>query len=173
VVDQPQTRGRSDWEREYARFSEPIEQPIKSRLTQIAAGIGFQFSVVCTGTWIIRQTHGDLITEVTSLALPLYLAAMLLGLVILSAMVGGAVAGAWCVDWVTQGLAAGLGYLAVVALNILLFIPWSWLNELEFPPILVVVLAAVVVVRVGLTILGALLGNLLIRPIRVPVDAAR
>ncbi len=170
VASQRPTLGRSDWEREYARLSEPIEQPLKARLKQISVGIGLQSSVYGTGMWIIWKTHGDLLAEVNPFAVPFYLFALALGLFVLSTLVSGGVAGAWCVNWALQGIAVGFGYLATAALGILLFVPWSWLSKLELPPVFIAILAAGVAVRVGLTTLGALLGHLLIRPIRVPLD---
>ena len=173
IVHQPRALGRSDWEREYAHLSEPIEQPIKSRLTQISAGIGFQLVVLRSGLWIVQMTHSDLFTEMTSLAAPLYLFALVLALFVLSALVGGGAAGAWCVNWSLQGIAVGLGGLALVAAKILLFVPWSWLAKIELPPLAIAMIAAGGIVTVILTTVGALLGNLLIRPVRVPLDAVR
>jgi hypothetical protein len=181
VANQRPTLGRSDWEREYARLSEPIEQPIKARLTQIIAGLGFQASVFKIGTWIIRHTHKemleDLLNEMLSgvgpLSVPLYLLALILGLFALSTLVGGAVAGAWCINWRLQGMAVGLWFLGGVALDMALFVPWSMFSQVGLPPMLLASLGAVSLIVVTLTTLGALLGHLLIRPIRVPLDRAR
>jgi hypothetical protein len=179
-VDCPlQLFGRSDWEREYARLSEPIEQPIKARLTQIATGLGIQALVFQAGIWIVRHTHSEILsdlselTDLSALAIPLYLVAMVLGLFVLSTVVGGGTAGAWCINWGLQGVAVGVGFLAIVAAKIAFFVPWSLLSKIEIPPIFCALLAAGAIVTVALTTIGALLGHLLIRPIRVPLDAAR
>jgi hypothetical protein len=142
-------------------------------MTQIAAGVGFQFLVFRRGLWIVEMSHSDMLTDMTTLAVPLYLLALVLGLFVLSALVGGGVAGAWCVNWSLQGIAVGLGFLAAATLPIVLCVPLSLLSKMELPPLRLVVLAGWALVSVTLTTAGAMLGNLLIRPIRVPLDAVR
>jgi hypothetical protein len=177
-VDYRRTFCRSDWEQEYALRSEPIEQPTKARLTQIVTGLGFQAGIFEVGSWIIRLTHAEMLDDLlesmlggtASLSTPLYFLTLILGLFIMSTLVGGAVAGAWCINWRLQGAAVGMGFLGAVLFRTALCVPWSLFSTLEVPPVFFVTLAVVSLIVLTLTTLGALLGSMLIRPIRVPLD---
>jgi hypothetical protein len=166
---QPPIRGQSDWEREYASRSEPIEQPIKARWMQVAAGIGVQVLIQWIGLWIIWQTHRDLPTQTVTPAVTIYAMGLVLGLFILSALVGGGIAGAWCVKWQQQGAAVGILGVALEWLAFVLLAP-DQLLELTSSPVFVSVRSIQAAAMVLLTTVGALLGSMLIRPIRVPLD---
>jgi hypothetical protein len=143
-------------------------------LSQIGVGIGFQFFILRTGGRVVGLSHADLLGEIfTSSTLPLYFFALLLGLFVLAALVAGAIAGAWCISWSVQGVSVGLGYLATILAQVLFILPPSVVTSFEIPMPAVTILAAVASVTVMLTTTGALLGHLLIRPIRVPRDAVR
>jgi hypothetical protein len=174
VAFEPQRVDRSVWEREFAENSVPIEQALRARLTQIGVGIGFQFTLMRWGVRIVGLSHMDLMDEMlASRTLPLYFAVLLLGVFVLATLVAGAISGAWCINWSMQGVAVGLGYLGTVLAGFLFILPPSAITSLEIPLPVVAVLAAAASITVLLTTLGALLGHLLIRPIRVPRDAVR
>ena len=73
-----------------------------------------------------------------------------------AALVGGAIAGAWSVNWIPQGIGVGLGLFAIPTILLVLFIPES-----------IIVYLIIVCVTTPVTVLGAYLGHVLIRPTRI------
>jgi hypothetical protein len=132
--------------------TEALELPAAVRLTQIGAGIFIFFAVSRWGTRILSLLIGP-DAEVTSQGQVVYLFVYTAFLYVAASLTGGAVAGAWSVNWVPQGIGVGLGVLAIPLILLILFLPES------MPLYLVGVL-----VTTGLTVLGAYIGHRLVRP---------
>ena len=132
--------------------TESLELPPLVRLTQIGAGIFIFFAVSRWGSRILMLLIGPN-AEVSTQGQAVYLFAYTAFLYIAASLSGGAVAGAWSVNWVPQGIGVGLGVLAIPLILLILFLPES------LPLYLVGVL-----VTTGLTVVGAFIGHKLIRP---------
>jgi hypothetical protein len=132
--------------------SEAMELPPAVRLAQIGTGIVIFFAVSRWGARILTLLIGEEV-EIDTTAQAAYLYGYTAFLYIAAALAGGAVAGAWSVNWVPQGIGVGLGVLAIPLLVLILYRPES----------LLIYLLGVAVTTV-LTVLGALLGHKLVRP---------
>ena len=170
VENQPRTVDRAAWQKEFARRSRPAEQSGRSRLAQISMGVGFQFVILRVGTLVVGFSHADAIMTMDFGLLPFYLAFLMIGIFVLSALVAGAIAGAWCVNWVLQGIAVGLGYSALVLIRLLLLLPFDMVANLEIPLGFLVPMLAVTLVSTALSVAGAFIGHLLIQPLRLSIE---
>jgi hypothetical protein len=132
--------------------TEVLELPPAVRLAQVGAGIFVFFAVSRWGSRILTLLIGTN-PEVTTQSQVVYLFAYTAFLYIAASLTGGAVAGAWSVNWVPQGIGVGLGVLAIPLLLLVLFLPES------LPLYLLGVL-----VTTAFTVLGAYLGHRLVRP---------
>ncbi len=132
--------------------TESLELPLGIRVTQIGAGIFIFLAVSRWGQRILILLIGSE-AQVDTTGQAVYLFAYTTFLYVAAALAGGAVAGAWSVNWVPQGIGVGLGVLAIPLLLLLFLLPES------VPVYLIGVL-----VTTGLTILGAYLGHRLVRP---------
>lgn len=131
---------------------ESLELPLAVRVAQIGTGIFIFFAVSRWGSRILLMLIGSG-AEVTTQAQALYLFACTAFIYVAASLAGGAVAGAWSVNWVPQGIGVGLGVLALPLLILILFMPES------LPFYLIAVL-----VTTAFTVLGAFIGHKLIRP---------
>jgi hypothetical protein len=132
--------------------TEVLELPPAVRLAQIGAGIFIFFAVSRWGSRILTLLIGSN-PEVTTQSQMVYLFAYTAFLYIAASLTGGAVAGAWSVNWVPQGIGVGLGVLAIPLVLLILFLPKS------LPLYLLGVL-----VTTAFTVLGAYIGHRLVRP---------
>jgi hypothetical protein len=132
--------------------TEVLELPPAVRLAQIGAGIFIFFAVSRWGTRILTLLIGSN-AEVTTQSQVVYLFAYTGFLYVAASLAGGAVAGAWSVNWIPQGIGVGLGVLAIPLLLLILFLPES------LPIYLLGVLATT-----AITVLGAFVGHKLVRP---------
>jgi hypothetical protein len=122
------------------------------------------------GTLIVGLSHADMLLNMDLGLLPIYLALMLIGVFALSALSAGAIAGAWCVNWVLQGAAVGLGYSAVVLFRLMLSLPLDMVLNLQMPLDLLAPLILVALVSTVLSVAGAFIGHLLIQPLRLSIE---
>ena len=132
--------------------TELLELPLGMRLSQIGTGILVCLVVSRWGGRILILLIGSDAQAVTTGQM-VYLIASTGIVYVVASLAGGAVAGAWSVNWVPQGIGVGLGVLAIPLLLLLYFMPAS------LPIYLVGVM-----VTTTLTILGAYLGHRLMRP---------
>ncbi len=132
--------------------TEALELPPVVRLTQIGAGIFIFFAVSRWGSRILMLLIGPN-AEVATQGQAIYLFAYTAFLYVAASLTGGAVAGAWSVNWIPQGIGVGMGVLAIPLVLLILFLPES----------LLLYLVGVVVTTV-LTVLGAFIGHKLVRP---------
>jgi hypothetical protein len=132
--------------------TEAMELPPIVRLAQIGTGIFVFLAVSRWGTRILGLLIGQ-DAEVSTRSQMIYLFAYTGFLYCAASLAGGAVAGAWSVNWVPQGIGVGLGVLAIPLLLLILFLPES------LPLYLLGVL-----VTTCLTVLGAYIGHRLVRP---------
>jgi hypothetical protein len=132
--------------------TESVELPPAVRLAQIGTGIVIFLAVSRWGSRILMLLIGP-DAEVTTQGQVVYLFAYTAFLYIAAALSGGAVAGAWSVNWVPQGIGVGIGVLALPLLLLILYRPDS------LPIYLIGVL-----VTTAFTVLGAFVGHKLIRP---------
>jgi hypothetical protein len=131
---------------------ELLEQPLNVRMVQIATGILIFLLVSRWGARILILLIGSN-ARVATPGQAIYLAVYTCLIYIAAALAGGAVAGAWSVNWIPQGIGVGFGVLIVPLMLLLFFLPES----LPFYFI-------GVVATTGLTVLGAYVGHLLVRP---------
>jgi hypothetical protein len=132
--------------------TESLELPPVVRLTQIGAGIFVFLAVSRWGSRILFLLIGE-DAEVSTQGQAVYLFAYTAFLYAAASLAGGAVAGAWSVNWVPQGIGVGLGVLAIPLFLLILFLPES------MPIYLLGVL-----LTTALTVLGAYIGHRLVRP---------
>lgn len=170
VENQPPTTDRSAWQKEFAFRSRPAEQSGRARLVQISVGIGFQFLILRLGLLVVGFSHIDAITTMDFGLLSIYLAFLMTGIFVLSALAAGAIAGAWSVNWILQGFAVGLGYSVMVLLRLLFLLPFSMVANLEIPLGFLIPVLAVALVSTALSVAGAFLGHLLIQPMRMSIE---
>ena len=83
----------------------------------------------------------------------LYLLGYTCFLYVAASLAGGAVAGAWSVNWIPQGVGVGLGVLVIPLVLLLIFLP-------ESLPLYLIGVA----ITTGLTVLGAYIGHRVVRP---------
>ena len=132
--------------------TESLELPLGVRLTQIGAGIFIFLAVSRWGQRILLFLIGS-DAQVDTAGQAAYLLAYTCFLYVAASLAGGAVAGAWSVNWVPQGIGVGFGVLAIPLFLLLIFLP-------ESLPIYLIGVA----ITTGLTILGAYLGHRIVRP---------
>ena len=121
-------------------------------MVQIATGILVFLLVSRWGGRILILLIGSN-AQVATPGQAVYLAVYTCLLYVAAALAGGAVAGAWSVNWIPQGIGVGFGVLIVPLMLLLFFLP-------ESLPIYLVGCGH----HTGLTVLGAYLGHLLVRP---------
>jgi MFS family permease len=153
--EQPET----DWHKPDVMTFEVMEQPASFRMGQIGVGIGFYFAASFGGGFLMGFLIGSSVNEPADLpraGLALLFASF--GIYVLSAVLAGMIASAWSVNWVPQGIGVGLGVFAIPIIRALIWVPEAW-------PVFLIIVS----VTTGFTVLGALLGHLLIPPMRYPV----
>ena len=119
---------------------------------EIGAGIFIFLAVSRWGQRILILLIGSE-AQVDTAGQAVYLFSYTAFLYVAAALAGGAVAGAWSVNWVPQGIGVGLGVLAIPLLLLIFLLPAS------LPVYLIGVL-----ITTGLTVLGAYLGHRLVQP---------
>jgi hypothetical protein len=170
VDHQPRTINRAEWQREFALRSRPTEQAVGARLTQVFVGIGLQFLILRLGLLVVGLSHIDAMVTMDFGLLPIYLTLLVLAVYVISALAAGAIAGAWCVNWVFQGIAVGLGWAGVVIAQLLFYLPFDMVANLDIPVELLVPLMFTALVNTVLAIAGAFLGHLLVQPLRHSIE---
>ncbi len=148
-----------DWNDPYAYGYEEIEAPWAFRYTQIGAGLGAYFFVWRWGGRFLTSLY---VSSLDSPAHNQQIVGLAIGTLILNcvaALVGGGAAGFWAKNWIVQGLGVAAGVFAIPLVSMLIFAPESW-------PMFCLSLAATTI----LTMLGAFLGHLLVKPTRVPIS---
>jgi hypothetical protein len=145
------------WDVKAAAFQQ-MELPIGVRWTQVLAGIGIYGLIAYTvrNHFLALAFSGE-----TQLSCEQSLIAMLLiALVfyVVGALAGGAVAGAWSVNWLPQGIGVGVGVFVLPMAIYCLFGP-SGKEPL-------IALMLMMCVTTGLSVLGAFIGHKMIRPSR-------
>lgn len=153
------TGTQSDWGDLYAYGYEEIEAPWTFRYAQIGAGVGAYFFV---WRWGGRFLTSLSIASLDGPADENQIMVLGIGGLILNcaaALFGGGAAGIWAKNWILQSLGVATGVFAIPLVGMLVFAPESW-------PMFCISLAATSV----LTMLGAYLGHLLVKPTRVPIS---
>jgi len=148
---------RESWQDPFAYGYEEIEAPWAFRYAQIGIGIATYFIV---SRWVgpilmlpLLGAVDDMEPETGAVGTAL----VTLALYCLGALAGGAAAGAWARNWVPQGLGVAAGVLFIPIVLMLVFAPEHWF--LFFIALLV---------TSGLTIVGAYVGHLVVKPTRIP-----
>lgn len=134
---------------------ETLEQPLGVRLGQIGAGIAFFFIVRRIGETILTVCFSDLLFQEDAKLAFMTMALISLVMYVVAALVAGAIAGAWSVNWIPQGIGVGAGLFAIPFILLAIFVPKS-----------LVLYVIVVLVTTPVTILGAYLGHVLMKPAR-------
>jgi hypothetical protein len=136
---------KPEWHDPYKYGYEEIEAPWSFRYAQIGIGISSYFFI-------------------SRLAVPVILLPLIFALsdkppkqAALAALGGGAVAGFWARNWIPQGLGVAAGVLFIPLIIMLAFTPDNW-------PRFCITLGLTSV----MTIVGAYLGHLLVKPTRIP-----
>ena len=154
--------GAAPWSEHLAPYEE-MELPWGMRWAQIGAGIGAYFVISrtamnCLSTLFVVSSNGAMETEEYMLQ-----HLVLVGVFyVLGAIVGGAVAGAWSINWIPQGLGVGIGVFTVPIVILVAFPPEH--------PMIMGLFAAVLCVTTVLAVFGAYLGHKIIRPFRYVIS---
>ncbi len=161
TAEPEQSRGKEAWNPELAAY-EQLELPISVRVSQIGAGIGIYclisrtvlsyFCALC----LVGNT--DVRLERLVIVYPL----LMLLFHVVGALAGGAVAGAWSVNWLPQGIAVGTGVFVMPLVFYCLFAPVTEVGLAVF--------LAIVCITTAVSVLGAFVGHKLIRPSRFVVS---
>ena len=147
------------WHDPYAYGYEEIEASWETRYAQIGAGIGAYFFV---WRWGRRFITSLVLTSLDGPPTDQQLLALGIGVLALNcvaALAGGGAAGIWAKNWILQGLGVAAGVLAIPLVGMIIFAPESW-------PLFCITLAATSV----LTMLGAFLGHLVVKPTRLAIS---
>jgi hypothetical protein len=132
--------------------TEALELPLAVRLGQIITGIAVFFAVSRWGQRALTFLIG-VSPEVTTGGQAAYLFIYSCLLYLAASLAAGAVAGAYSVNWVPQGIGVGMGVLFLPLVLLVLFLPQS------LPLYLIGVL-----ITTALTVAGAYLGHRIIQP---------
>ena len=169
LADDPMAAQRALQEN-FQRSSRPVELSGKSRLAQIGLGFSIHWTILKYGHVLIGFSYAEMLRETQPQSFSLMVLCICFGVHVLASLVGGGIAGAWSVSWMTQGVVVGVGVAALAMLRaIVAMIVFPAVRETDLLP-LVVVLLAIVTITIALTIAGALLGHLMIRPTRLLID---
>ncbi len=147
------------WHDPYAYGYDEIEAPWEFRYAQIGAGIAAYFFVYRWGRRFLTLVLAGMFKDPPTEKEMLVLGVAILVLNCVAAMGGGAAAGMWAKNWILQGLGVAVGVLVIPIVGLLIFAPESW-------PILLITLAATSV----LTMVGAFLGHMIVKPTRVAIS---
>lgn len=131
---------------------EAMELPPVVRLAQVVTGVAIFFMVTRWGNRILFFLIGS-DPDVNTAAEAAYLMGYTCFLYVAASLAGGAVAGAWSVNWVPQGIGVGLGVLAIPMILLLILLPSS-----------VPIYLIGVMVTTLLKVLGAYVGHRIVRP---------
>lgn len=144
------------WDVDSADY-ELMELPWLVRLGQIAAGVG---AIHTTARYMRIALFLMLFSSENALpsAFTIVVAAIATVLIhCVSAIAGGAVAGAWSVSWIPQGIGVGLGALLIPLTLTLVFTP-TW------APIMAQI--GLILITTLFAVLGAWIGHKIVRPSR-------
>ncbi len=156
-----QSRGAEAWHQQAAPY-EQLELPIGVRLSQIGAGIGIYWLISRTimGFFFAACLVGN--TDVQLERALIVFPVLALAFYVVGALAGGAVAGAWSVNWVPQGVGVGAGVFVVPLITYCLFAPVDGVGLAAF--------FVVVCITTAISVFGAYVGHKLIRPSRFIVS---
>jgi hypothetical protein len=144
------------WHDPFIYGYEEIEAPWAFRCAQIGVGISAYSFVWGWGRRIATLLFGASFKDLPQ-EKAFALSVILFVMNCFAALVGGAAAGFWARNWIPQGLGVAAGALSIPLVALLVFAPDSW-------PFFCITLAATSV----LTLVGAFLGHLLVKPTRIP-----
>jgi len=148
---------KPEWHDTYKYGYEEVEAPWSFRYAQIGIGISTYFIISRVAVPLILLPFAFAVSDLKpdTAVLAIGLVAMLL--YCLAALGGGAFAGFWARNWLPQGLGVAAGVLFIPLVIMLVFVPENW-------PKFCITLALTSV----MTIVGAFLGHLLVKPTRIP-----
>ncbi len=169
LADDPMAAQRALQEN-FQRSSRPVELSGKSRLVQIGMGVSIQSTILYYGHVLVGFAYAEVLRETQPQSFSLMILCISFGVYVLASLVGGGIAGAWCVNWMTQGVVVGVGVAAMAVLRTILGLIGSPAVQETGLLLLVVALLAIATITIALTIAGALLGHLMIRPTRLLIE---
>ncbi|HLA84741.1 MAG TPA: hypothetical protein VJL29_08100 [Thermoguttaceae bacterium] len=149
--------GVEPWSERLAVYEE-MELPWSMRSAQIGAGIGAYFLISRTVTSVLTGLFlfsGGASEPEEAVVIYLMLAAICY---VVGALAGGAVAGAWSINWVPQGIGVGVGVFLTPIIWFIAFPPEHAMSTILF--------LGVIGVTTVLAVVGAYLGHKVIRPFR-------
>ena len=149
------------WNDKSASF-EHLELPLSIRLSQIGAGIGIYCLISRTifSYFIAICFVGETNIQLEQIAIPLIF--IMLGFHVIAALAGGAVAGAWSVNWVPQGIGVGIGVFISPLIMHFILEPVSNVDILSF--------MVVICITTAISVFGAFIGHKLIQPSRFVIS---
>jgi hypothetical protein len=148
---------KSDWDDPYKYGYEVVEAPWAFRYAQIGVGISSYFFISRLLVPLILIPFVFAVSDMQPQAAVVAIGLVMLLLYCLAALGGGAVAGFWARNWLPQGLGVAAGVLFIPLVIMLVFVPENW-------PRFVITLVLTSV----MTIIGAYLGHILVKPTRIP-----
>ncbi len=157
TLDEPPARPRDEWHDPFKYGYEEIEASWSFRYSQIGFGITTYFLVSRGGAALVLVPLGLALRDKSVGTVVVVISLGWLLLSSLAALAGGAIAGCWARNWLAQGLGVAAGVFFVPLLFLLIFVPQSW-------PMFCISLAITSV----LSVVGAFLGHLFVKPTRIP-----
>ena len=148
---------KTEWHDPYVYGYEEVEAPWTVRYAQIGVGVTTYFLVSRLGVPIILLPLVFALSDTQPRTALVVLALASLLLYSLAAIAGGFIAGVWSRNWVPQGLGVAAGVSIIPLIMLLVFAPENLLIYL-----------VTVMITAGLTVLGAFLGHVVVKPTRIP-----
>ena len=157
TLEAPPKQATEAWQNTYTYGYDEIEAPWAIRYAQIGVGIATYFIFSRFILPIIMLPIYASLDEMSPAAAMVVLALTMLVNYSVSALIGGFMAGAWSRNWVPQGLGVAAGILIIPLVLMLIFAPEH-----------VLLMLVLLVITSGLTVVGAFLGHLVVKPTRIP-----
>jgi hypothetical protein len=149
------------WDVNTAAF-EHLELPWGVRWGQVLAGIGIYGVISHTVRSHFLALCFDGETQLSAQHALIAIVLITLAFHVIGALAGGAVAGAWSVNWLPQGIGVGIGVFLTPFVLFVLFGPGDKVS--------VAVFLTVLAITTGISVLGAFIGHKMIRPSRYVIS---
>jgi MFS family permease len=148
---------KAQWHDPYVYGYEEVEAPWAVRYAQIGVGVTTYFLISRLGVPIILLPLAFAMSDAQPRTIMLVLGLAALALYSLAAIAGGFIAGIWTRYWVPQGLGVAAGVSFIPLIMLLVFAPES-----------LGVYLITVAITSALTVVGAYLGHVIVKPTRIP-----
>jgi hypothetical protein len=148
---------KPEWHNPFKYGYEEVEAPWSFRYAQIGIGITAYFVISRVAVPLILLPFAFAVSDMKPNTAASAIVLVALSLYCLAALGGGGFAGFWARNWLPQGLGVAAGVLFIPLVLMLVFAPENWPN-----------FCTTLALTSVMTILGAFLGHLLVKPTRIP-----